>query len=140
MPVAPDLSSDLKSLSRPADYESMARPQDPKVKEAIAAALLAACRSGDLAIPEGDAALSDAWDNALSAAFDAARPPGRFESWARESLPKVAGCIHVAKIETTSPKRTDAIELSAVAIFEMRLLELHANRDGTGKSGNQPYL
>jgi len=97
----------------------MARPQDPKVKEAIAAALVAGCRNGDAASQDG-AGLHSAWDAALLAAFDAARPPGRFESWVRKSLPRVAACLQVARLEITSPQRTDAIELSAVAIFEMR--------------------
>ena len=99
----------------------MARPQDPKVKEAIAAALLAGCRDGDLVAPQDGAGLSNAWNTALFAAFDAARPPGRFESWARKSLPKIAAYFHVARLEITSPKRTDVIELSAVAIFESQM-------------------
>jgi|SRR5271156_2013568 hypothetical protein len=107
----------------------MARPQDPKVKEAIAAALLAGYRDGDVAARQDGAGLSCAWDTALFAAFDAARPPGRFESWARKSLPKIAACFQVARLETTSPKRTDAIELSAVAIFEMHRRRLQTQKD-----------
>jgi hypothetical protein len=99
----------------------MARPQDPNVKQAIAAALLAGSRDSDLATPQDGASLVSAWNAALFAAFDAARPPGRFESWARKSLPKVAAHFHVARLETTSPKHTDAIELSAVAIFAQEL-------------------
>jgi hypothetical protein len=98
----------------------MARPQDPKVKEAIAAALLVSCRDGDLGAPHDGRGLSNAWDTALFAAFDAARPPGRFESWARMTLPKIAAYFHVARLEITSPKRMDVIELSAVAIYESR--------------------
>jgi hypothetical protein len=88
------------------------------VKEAILAALRAGCVDSNLAVHEAGAWLSDAWDNALFTAFDAARPPGKFESWARESFPKFAACFRVAKLETTSPNRSDAIHLSAVAIFE----------------------
>ena len=80
------------------------------MKEAIAAALLAGCRDGDLVAPQDGAGLSNAWDTALFAAFDAARPPGRFESWARKSLPKIAAYFHVARLEITSPKRTDAVD------------------------------
>lgn len=103
----------------------MARPQDPKVKEAILAALRAGCLDSNLAVHEAGARLSDAWDNALFTAFDAARPPGKFESWARKSFPKVAACIHLAKLETTSPKRSDAIHLSAVDIFEKQRHAYH---------------
>ena len=85
----------------------MARPQDPKVREAIIAALLSGCRNGNLAVPEKGANLSKAWDRAFMAAFDAACPPGRFESWARKSFPKIAACFHVVRLETTSPKRSD---------------------------------
>ena len=97
----------------------MARPQDPKVKEAIAAALLAGCRNGNLVAPHDGARLSSAWDTALFAAFDAAHPPGKFESWLRQSLPRIAACVHAARLEITRPNRTDAIELLAVSIFEM---------------------
>jgi hypothetical protein len=99
------------------------------VKEAIAAALLAGCRDGNLSVPREGAGLSNAWDTALFAAFDAARPPGRFESWARTSLPKIAACLRVARLETTSPKRTDAIELSAVAIFETHWCRLRTQEN-----------
>lgn len=95
----------------------MARPQDPKVKEAIAAALLTGCRDGNLAVPQQGAVLSNAWDTALFAEFDAACPPGRFESWIRKSFPKIATCFYVARLETTSPKHMDAIELSAATNF-----------------------
>jgi len=108
----------LKGLSRLADEETVPRPQDPKVKEAIIAALLSGCRNGHLAVPEKGANLSEAWDRAFIAAFDAACPPGKFESWARKSHPKIAACFHVAKLETTSPKRSDAIQLSAAVILE----------------------
>ena len=104
----------------------MARPQDPKVKEAIIAALLSGCRNGNLGVPERPVNLSKAWDRALLIAFDAARPPGKFESWARKYLPKIAACLHVAKLETTSPKHSDAIQLSAAVIFETQRWELHA--------------
>ena len=107
----------------------MARPQDPKVKGAIIAALLSGCRNDNLSVPEKSANLSKAWDRAFLTAFDAARPPGKFESWARKSLPKIAACFHVAKLETTSPKRSDAIQLSAAVIFETQRRELHA-REG----------
>ena len=107
----------------------MARPQDPRVKEAIAAAMLARCRDGDLAAHPDGQGLSGAWETALFAAFDAARPHGRFESWARKSLPKIADCFRVARLETTSPTRTDAIELSAVAIFEMHWRKLQIQED-----------
>ena len=95
------------------------------VKNAILAALRAGCLDGNLAGSEAGARLSDAWDKALFTAFDAARPPGKFESWARKSLPKFAACFHVAKLETTSPKRSDAIHLSAVAIFEVQRHAYH---------------
>ncbi len=62
--------------------------------------------------------MSKAWDRAFMAAFDAACPPGRFESWARKSFPKIAACFHVVRLETTSPKRSDAIQLSAAVILE----------------------
>jgi hypothetical protein len=101
------------------------RPQDPKVKEALIAALLSGCRNGNLAVAEKGANLSKAWDRAFLTAFDAARPPGKFESWARKSLPKMAACFHVAKLETTSPKRSDAILLAAAVIFETNRWELH---------------
>jgi hypothetical protein len=107
----------------------MARPQDPQVKEAIAAALAAVCRNGDVTAPHEGSVLSNAWDTALFAAFDAARPPGRFESWARKSLPKIAACFRVVRLETTSPKHTDAIELSAVAIFETHWRRMHTQED-----------
>ena len=97
----------------------MARPQDPKVKEAIVAALLAGCRNGNLAAPHDGAGLFSVWNTALFAAFDAARPPGKFESRLRKSLPKIAACVHAARLEITRPNHTDAIELSAVSIFEM---------------------
>ncbi len=95
----------------------MTRPEDPAVKAAIAAALAAHAGGGGLG-PDGCERLSTAWNNAFLAAFDAARPPGRFECWARKSLPRVAICLRLAKLETTSPKRSDAIRISAVAIFE----------------------
>ena len=98
------------------------------MKEAIAAALLAGCRDGDLVAPQDGAGLSSAWDTALFAAFDAAHPPGGFESWARKSLPKIAAYLHVARLEITSPKRTDVIELSAVTIFQsQRWLQTQAD-------------
>jgi hypothetical protein len=117
---------DLKGLSRLADQHSVARPENPKVKEAIVAALAAACSHGHVLPSEEGARLSDAWDNALFTAFDAARPPGKFESWARKSLPKLAAGFHVAKLEMTSPDRCDVIRLWAVAIFESRRRELQA--------------
>lgn len=107
----------------------MARPQDPRVKEAIIAALLSGCRNGNLAVPEKGPNLSKAWELAFLTAFDAARPAGKFESWTRKSLPKIAAYFHVAKLETTSPKRSDAIQLSAAVIFETQRWELHA-REG----------
>jgi len=96
------------------------------VREAILAALRAGCLESNLAVHEAGARLSDVWDSALSSAFDAAWPPGKFESWARKSFPRVAACLHMARLEMTSPKRCDAIHLSAVAIFEMQWQELHA--------------
>lgn len=96
------------------------------MKQAIVAALLAARRHGDGFAPEGAVRLCDAWENALFAAFDAARPPGRLEFWARGSLPRMAAYFRVARLETTSPRRSDAIHLSAVAIFESRRCELRA--------------
>ena len=105
----------------------MARPEDPKVKEAVVAALVAARSHGNVRAAEEGARLSDAWSDALFTAFDAARPPGRFESWARKSLPKIAACLRVAKLELTSPDRCDAIRLSAVAILESQRRELHAH-------------
>jgi hypothetical protein len=96
------------------------------VKEAIVAALVAARSHGNVITPEEAARLSDAWDDALFTAFDAARPPGKFESWARKSLPRFATYFLVAKLEATSPERSDAIHLSAVAIFESQRRELHA--------------
>ena len=106
----------------------MARPENPNVKEAVRAALVAACAHGNIAAREEGSRLSDAWDNAFFAAFDAARPPGKLESWARKSLPRLAACFHVVKLETTSPERGDAIRLSAVAIFESQRRELTASR------------
>jgi len=90
------------------------------------AAFVAARTLGRTTTPVEDANLSEAWDHALYAAFDAARPPGKFESWARMSFPKIAACLQAARLETTSPERSDAIHLSAVAIFESRWRELHA--------------
>ena len=90
------------------------------MKEAIIAALVAAHPDRSCTRAEEGARLSAAWDAAFSTAFDAARPPGKFESWARISLPKLAACLHMAKLELTSPKRCDAICLSAVAIFELQ--------------------
>jgi len=83
------------------------------VKEAIVAALAAARHDN-----EGAECLSAAWNRAVFAAFDAARPPGKFESWARRSLPRLAACIQVARLEATSPRWSDSIHLSAVALFE----------------------
>ncbi len=98
------------------------------MKEAIIAALAAARSHGSVMAHEEGAWLCDAWDKALICAFDAARPPGKFESWARKSLPKLAVCLQLAKLEMTSPDRCDVIRLSAVAIFEARRHELHAQK------------
>lgn len=106
----------------------MARPQDPEVKDAVLAALRAACRDARLAAEDDGAALWNAWHCSLLAAFDTARPPGRVEAWARRAFPALASCIRAARLETTSPRRCDAIERSAVAIFEMRHRELRAPR------------
>jgi len=122
----PDLDGRLKGLSGLADEEIVSRPQDPKVKEAVLAALVAGCQDANLVVPEEGARLSGAWDNAFLAAFDEARPPGKFESWARQSFPRIAACLHVAKLETTNPKRSDAILLSAVAIFDTQRREMRA--------------
>jgi len=102
----------------------VARPESPAVKEAIAAAL-AARSLGDSHDPQLCEKLSIAWNSAFLAAFDVARPPGRLECWARKSLPRVATCIHLAKLETTSPTRSDEIRMSAVVIFESQQRELH---------------
>ena len=88
------------------------------MREAIVAALVAACSHGDLIAAQPGGRLSKAWDTAWFTAFDAACPPGKFESWARKSLPTIAAFLRTAKLETTSPERSDAIRLSAVAIFE----------------------
>jgi acyl-CoA reductase-like NAD-dependent aldehyde dehydrogenase len=98
----------------------VSRPENPKVRAAIIAALSAAHPGCDPAGAEEAAKLSMAWEAAFSKAFDAARPPGRFESWARRSLPRFAACLHRAKLETTSPKRCDAICLSAAAMLEVQ--------------------
>jgi len=111
------------------------RPENPKVKEAIRAALLAACSHGNIATREEGSRLSDAWNSAFFSAFDAARPPGKFESWARKSVPRFAACFHLVKLETTSPERGDAIRLSAVAIFESQWRELLAR---TGDQNSSP--
>jgi len=101
------------------------RPENPKVKEAIFAALAAACCQGSVVAHEEGTRLCDAWDKALFTAFDAFRPPGKLESWARKSLPRLAAWFREAKLEMTSPARCDVIRLSAVAIFEARRHELH---------------
>ncbi len=88
------------------------------MREAVVAALVAACSHGDLVADQPGGRLSKAWDAAWFAAFDVARPPGRFELWARKSRPTIAAFLHTAKLETTSPERSDAIRLAAVAIFE----------------------
>jgi hypothetical protein len=106
----------------------VARPENPKVKEAIVAALVAARSQGDVISPEEATRLWEAWDNALFAAFDAARPPGKFESWARKSLPRIAAYFHVVRLEAASPRRSDAIHLSAVAIFQLQQSELRTQK------------
>jgi len=88
------------------------------VKEAIVTAFVAARSHGQAMAPAAGASISDAWDHALSTAFDAARPPGKLESWVRMSFPKIAACFRAARLETTHPERSDEIHLSAVAIFE----------------------
>jgi hypothetical protein len=104
----------------------VARPENPKVKEAIVTALVTARSHGNALAPEEGASLCDAWNYALFTAFDTARPPGKFESWARKALPKIAACLHMAKLEMTSPEQSDAIRLSAVALFESQQCALHA--------------
>ena len=98
------------------------------MKEAIVAAFVAARALGRTMGPGEGANLSDAWDYALCTAFDAARPPGKVESWARMSFPKIAACLQAARLETTSPERSDEVRLSAVAIFESQWRELHAQQ------------
>jgi hypothetical protein len=98
------------------------------VKEAIIAAFVAARAHSHALAPAEAANLSDAWDCALFTAFDAARPPGKLESWTRKSFPKIAACFQAARLETTSPERSDEVHLSAVAIFESQWRELHAQQ------------
>jgi len=98
------------------------------VREAIVAAFVLARAHGHALAPAEDSNLSEAWDYALFTAFDAARPPGKFESWTRKSFPKIAACFRAARLETTSPERSDEVRLSAVAIFESQWRELHAQQ------------
>ena len=99
------------------------------MKEAIRAALVAARHHNDALARGGAESLCAAWNRALFTAFDAARPPGSFESWVRRSFPSLAAWIRVARLEATSPGQSDSIHLSAVTLFESEHLFATARED-----------